>query len=292
MDLPREATLLRLDQLAVLVDAALTSAAVPHALLKGASTTRWLYPEGRMHYDVDVLVPASRVSAAAGALAAAGLATSRSGAAGEEAEHSLLLHSPDGFEIDLHRSLPSVPVSELVWTTLAPHVTTLALDVGVVTALDEPGRCLVLALHAAHSGPGEPGPAEDLRRARHQAAAESWRWARDAAARLGVADLLSAGLVRAGEQVDGPLSRRAALLLAGAPAPAIGLQRLLSAPGRQRPGIVIRELVPSPGFLRRAYPDLTSRRFGLLRAHLRRWAHLVRAVPAAVRAWRDTSSAE
>jgi hypothetical protein len=290
MDLHSEARRLRLDQLAVLVDATLRAAGIPHALLKGPSTTLWLYPEGRDYRDVDVLVPASQIGTAARALATAGVARARSGGVGEDAEHSLLLHNPDGFEVDLHRTLPSVPVSDEIWAALAPHVIDLALGVGSVAALDEPGRCLVLALHAAHSGPQELGPIEDLARARSLAAAESWRWAGCAATRLGVTDLLAAGLTRAGETMTEPLSRRAALLLRGAPAPAIGVQRLLSTPWRYRPHLLIRELFPTPAFLRRAYPQQTSRRFGLLRANVRRWVNLVREVPEAIRAWRDAST--
>ncbi len=281
MDLPSEAARLRLDLLAVEASGVLTRAGLPHALLKGPSTATWLYDPPRRYHDVDLLVRRSDAERAAAALDAAGVATARSGGLGEEASHALLLHSPEGHEVDLHVSLPAVPEDgDRIWSVVAPHVTTLTMDVGEVPALDEVGRCLVLALHAVGSRDGDPARA-DLTRARAVTGAATWVAVDELAERLGVADLVAAGIARV-EGVTTPLSPRARLWLSDAPEAALGLRRLLDAPRRDLPRLLWREAFPTRGFLAASVgePDLRGRR--LIRVHLDRWLRLVRQLPAAV----------
>ncbi|MHA3704649.1 nucleotidyltransferase family protein, partial [Jatrophihabitans sp. YIM 134969] len=176
MDLVAQAQQLRLDLLAVEASRVLSRADVPHALLKGPTTALWLYDEPRAYRDVDLLVPTSRAVRAAAVLADAGVAHPAAGRWGEEAEHSRLLVSPHGDELDLHVALPgTAPDGDRLWTALAPHVVPFPVpDTGVVPALDTPARVLVLALHALAAGPHETTPADDLRRARAQAPASDW----------------------------------------------------------------------------------------------------------------------
>jgi hypothetical protein len=288
VNLTDRANQLRLDDLAVRVCALLEANGVPHVLIKGPTTTAWLYPEGRRYSDVDVLVPVSQHARAAVALTRSGLATQRSGRVGEQAPHSLVLHSREGFEIDLHRSLPSVPVrpGDGVWDALHEHVTALQLDLGVVKALDVPGRCLVLALHAVHAGREEAAPIEDLRRARAAAETADWIAAEALAEQLQAGDLLRAGLLLVDAPGGRADTRRARLRVDGAPSLALSWQALLELPWHRRPFAFAREGVPSAAFLRATYPESASRRFGLLRAYLRRCADLLGQVPGAVRAWR------
>ncbi|MDT4913456.1 MAG: hypothetical protein QOC66_2584 [Pseudonocardiales bacterium] len=285
MDLLRETQRLRLDLLAVEVSRQLERSGIPHALLKGPSTANWLYDPPRVYNDVDVLVPLSRVTAAAAALTTAGIAAASGGGVGEEASHSLLMISSGGFEIDVHISLPALPTAgDRVWKTLASHLEPLDLGVGTVPALDTPGRCLVLALHALNRA-AHPQAGEDLRRALVAAGDESWARATDLAASLGAADLFDAGLSTVADS-DRPMSRRAYLYASGAPSAALGLQRLREARRRELPRLILREVVPTRGFMVKAYPGTAGRRFGLLRAHLLRWKGLVKALPGAVRAVR------
>lgn len=285
-DLGGEATRLLLDHLAVRVGAALTEAGVPYALLKGASTSLWLYDPPRFYNDVDVLVPATRVAQAAAALERAGVARPAGGRVGEEAEHSYLLRSGDGYEVDLHLALPTTPPDgDRYWHALSPHVVPLDLSIGQVDAFDEAARCLVLALHALAGGKRHGLPAEDLRRALAVAAPESWVVAGTIAAELGIADLFTAGKqVARGDQVTGA-SARARLRAQHAPSAALGLQRLAEAPVGRRPGLLLREVFPSRPFMRHAYPQVCQRRFGLARAHLLRWRALAGQLPLAVRTW-------
>lgn len=283
IDLVQETQRLRLDMLAVEVSSALSTAHVPHAVIKGVTTARWLYDPPRSYRDVDVLIPSTGASAALRALI--GIAEPHSGRVGEEAPHSLILHSADGFEVDVHISLPTLPpAGDCLWNAFAPHVKMMTLDVGSIPVLDEPARCLVLALHAL-SGPSSPQPVEDLRRAREATAPAAWDRVRQLAQQIGADDLLEAGLSLTGPPVRS-LTRRAYLHAHQAPPASLGLQRLAEARRRDLPGMILREVVPSAGFMRYAHPDLLGTRFWLVRAHARRWRTLRKQLPLALRVWR------
>jgi hypothetical protein len=193
MDLPGEVLRLRLDLLAVEVTQCLRSAGVPHVVLKGPSTSLWLYDPPRGYQDVDVLVPRSALSRAQEALAVSGVAAPGAGVVGEEAPHSLLLRSTEGYEVDVHVSLPTVPPSgDDIWNALAHHVEDLDLGVGRVPTLDTAGRCLVLALHALNNGPDSGQPIEDLARAQAACPGSVWDEAGALARWIGAEDLFRA----------------------------------------------------------------------------------------------------
>jgi hypothetical protein len=285
-DLAGEAQRLFLDVLAVDVTRCLRRAGIPHALLKGPSTATWLYDPPRGYCDVDVLVPLSRARQVRATLESAGLAYARAGRVGEEAQHSLLMLSPAGYPVDVHVSLPAIPpAGDRAWEVLAPHVQALDLGIGTVPALDEPARCLILALHALGGGPcGHP--AQDLRRARAVTTRDRWREARDLARDLDAEDLFLAGL-SAGDAAASwaVLSRRAYLYVTGAPSAALALQRLRDARPADAPKLLWREVFPSPGFMRHAYPHARGPA-ALARAYVARWRKIGASLPSAIRAWR------
>ena len=278
MDLAGAAQRLRLDLDAVAVSASLTRAGVPHALLKGPSTSTWLYDPPRGYSDVDLLVPRSWVGRAVAALSHDGIATRSGGRVGEEAHHSLSMRTTSGFELDLHVSLPCVPVrGDLVWSTLAPHVAPLDLGIGTVPALDEPGRCLVVALHALSTDGSLGQKVEDLRRASNVAAPSSWSVARELARAMLAEDLYDGGLARLSPgSVE--LSHRAALYFDDAPASALALQRLRDARWWERPRMVWRELFPSVAFMREFGSVSPSLRFWLVRSYVQRGRDLGHAL--------------
>jgi putative nucleotidyltransferase-like protein len=286
MDLASEVQRLFLDVLAVDLTQCLRRAGIPHALLKGPSTATWLYDPPRSYCDVDVLVPLSRVSEVRTALESARLAYACAGRVGEEAQHSLLMLSPTGCPVDVHVSLPAIPpAGDKPWEVLAPHVQALDLGIGAVPALDEPARCLILALHALGSGPcGHP--AQDLRRARAVTTHGRWREARDLARALNAEDLFLAGL-SSGDAGSSRvvLSRRAHLYVTGAPSEALALQRLRDARRRDAPKLLWREVFPSPGFMRHAYPYARDP-VALARAYMARWRRIGANLPSAIREWR------
>lgn len=275
MDLRDAAQRLRLDLDTASVSESLSRAGLPHALLKGPSTATWLYDPPRVYNDIDLLVPRSQVRRAVRALAGDGVARRSGGRVGEEAHHSLAMRTATGYELDLHVSLSCVPVrGDLVWNTLASHVVDLDLGVGVVPALDEPGRCLVVALHALGSDGRLEQKVEDLRRARDRADSTSWSQARELARRMRAEDLYDGGLARL---ADAPpeLSHRASLYFTNAPSAALALQRLRDARWWERPVMVWREAFPSAAFLRDTGSVNTGSRWWRLAAYVVRVSELI-----------------
>lgn len=289
MDLAQESLRLRLDLLAVEVSQHFARAGIPHVLLKGPSTANWLYDPPRPYSDVDMLVPVSRAEAAVALLRAVGVAESVDGRVGEAASHSVLIRSPAGFQLDLHIALPTLqPDGDRIWNVLSAHVEPLDLGVGSVPALDLAGRCLVLALHALN--PDASQAAVDLRRARASANVEIWQEAAKLAEQLNAADLFDAGLGMVGAGSGRAISPRAHLYATSAPSAAFGVQRLREARRRDVPRMLWHELIPSVGFMKHAYPEFADSRFGLARAHLRRWRRLLKQLPGTLRALRDAKT--
>ena len=281
---------LSLDVVGLRVSRALRAAAVPHALIKGPTSARWLYDGSRPYRDVDLLGPASMLSRAVAGLERAGIARRLAGAAGEEADHSLLMTTPTGIELDFHRSLPFVPTGhghteDLVWHVLAEHLEDFELfDGEPVPALDEVGRCLVLVLHALTNQAGSQAD-EDLRLARTKAAPESWTQALDVADRLGIRDIYAAGLLLSDDDgSERALPPMAYLRRHAAPSLAVGLQRLVEASWTDRLMLVARKAVPTPGFMQYSDPQARQGAMALAGSHVRRWRRLLRGLPDAVRA--------
>lgn len=281
---------MRLDRLAVQASCALADADVPHVLLKGPTTARWLYSPPRTYRDVDLLVPHDVVQSAVRALEAAGVARASAGRLGEEASHSLLMLSPTGIELDLHITLPMLELrsdrTHDLWDALKEHIESFDLDGVAVPALDEPARCLVLALHALGNGQRDARSLEDLRRARLRGSAVTWDSAAGLAGRLGASALLQAGvtLVEKGPlPADLPLAVR--LRLTGASGGAYQLERLRQVPRRRRPALILRELFPSVGFMRYANPSGTRSAQSLTAAYFWRLVRLGRALPGEWRLW-------
>lgn len=285
LTIPREERLaaelqrLQLDVLAGRVSSVLTAAAVPHALIKGPTTATWLYRPPRPYSDVDVLVPRSQVHEAVAALSRTDVAHPCAGRFGEGAAHSQLLMTADGHEVDLHGTLPTLVVDgrdpDRVWRTLSGRLQPfrLAEGIGPVPALAPEARAVVLALHALGAGPGEHRELEDLRRARTVLGSDGWERARQIAAQLGIVDRFTVMEAVMGGDPVASAGGEAALWLAGAGGPAIQLQRLRALPPPAIARALWRELVPSRGFMRHAFPSSSQG-----------WIPLQRA--RAVRLWR------
>ncbi|BBH17071.1 hypothetical protein Back2_13580 [Nocardioides baekrokdamisoli] len=288
VDLEVQANNLRVDLLTLDASRCLARADIPHVLIKGPTTSLWLYSPPRAYADVDLLVPASRLPDAIDALRAGGIADGHAVGAPHEWGHSVELRSASGFEVDLHRSLPSLPVDgDSLWAELRPHFVDFDLGSGQVPALDEVGRCLTVAFHALSGGGDLSRRWDDLTLAYARADASAWDQARAIAVRLGAADLFDAALTRVGVDPPQPLSRRARLALGDAEAQVIALDRMATTPWRGVPIFLLREVWPTADFIRAAYPDLSARRAGVVRARVRRWLRILSALPGALRAYRS-----
>ena len=274
-ELNRVAGQLRLDALAVESCRVLAAQGLPHVLLKGPSTARWLYDPPRSYRDVDLLVPIDRLDEAVAVLTERNVVRPTHSRFGEESPQSVVLVGTVGGELDLHVALPTMEPTQAsfarTWGVLSSHVVSEDLDGHQIPMLDYAGRCLVLALHAVASV-ASPQTREDLRLARQHAAADDWLSAASMAEHLGVTNEFEVGLTLVDEQSPAAvLSPKLRLILSGAPAPALGLERLTRAPWSQRPGLLWREAFPSKAFMRRVDPRLRDHRIGLYERACRVW---------------------
>src|SRR3954447_24966553 len=135
-------------------------------VLKGPALAAWLYDDGaaRPYADGDVLVEPGGLDAARAVLLELGYIKIPNPPPFLGAPHAEPYAREDGGEIDLHWMLSgtTAPPAE-AWAALSAATETL--DVGGLEfeVLAEPGRALVVALHAAQHEEGRP--LEDLSRA-------------------------------------------------------------------------------------------------------------------------------
>lgn len=293
---------LAVDATLVSVTRGLADVGVDAILLKGVSFERWIYDaeEPRPSGDVDLLVaPAQRVAAEV-RLKELGFVNKYDGASPDWAEEHADVWSPTGafMPVDLHRRLWGVELpAALAWRRLLADSTTIDVGDWNVRVMSEPGRALVVALHAAHHGPGFERAYVDLERALDRVDRRTWEAARLLARDLRALPGFSAGLtlVPRGERLRDSLGlapadrdvvvRRASMW--AEPATADGFLRVMDAPtARGKLDVLVRELVPSRAFMTaRAHETELSRR-QLGRAYLSRWASLVHDAPHGLRAAR------
>ena len=286
----------RIDATTVECVRALDSAGIPHLLLKGPTTARWLYRDGtpRPYCDSDLLVPAMHRRHARTVLESLGFVDRWSGARPEADEgYAVSLYRPvpgaTDDAVDLHHGLglvtdPAVPV----WDVLSRAAGELEMAGQRVRMPGEAARCLVLALQVAQDGPIGAKALEDLRRGRRLADETTWSSACALADELGVEQAVRlacrlAGAPMQGEDVarwsDLPLDLR--LRLRGAARGAASLAGLRHRRGGERVRYVLRRAVPNRIFMAERYGARTTP--ALLGAHLRRMSAILLLLPRAVR---------
>lgn len=280
------------------VTAALDRAHVPSVLLKGPTTARWLYDAGERTYtDSDLLVDPGRAGRARDVLGQLGFAPGFGAIPHPGMETPPALPWVRGpFSVDLHETLPGAgEPRSLVWSLLEAETVSFEVGGRSVRALSEPARLVHIALHAAHHGPGVGQPVADLESAVAQAPHSHWAEARHLSDALGAADAFANGL----SLVDGGRGVLSQLGIVFAPSPrwllrtqqpvplAEGLEALSQAVGsRERARILVRELVPSPAFMRWWLPLARRSRRGLVFAYGWRVLYLVGHAPGGFLAWR------
>jgi Uncharacterised nucleotidyltransferase/Coenzyme PQQ synthesis protein D (PqqD) len=299
---------LRVDVFAVELVAGLTAEGIRAVVLKGPAIGRWLYDERapRPYGDVDLLVAPADFAATEVVLGRLGFVSWYDGPAPDGVVH----HADEwaqGFGlrrvgVDLHRRLPGIGAGpDVLWRVITAETDTLPVGDGELEIPAESMRALIVALHAAHHGRGEAKPMEDLRRALERLPLGVWSDAAELARELDAERGLGDGLMLMpprGREV----ARRLRLEAAPASAPALadadplprptagGFARLAAAKGlRAKLTLLLRELFPSPGFMRHWSPQtqLARRgRMGLAAAYVWRPAWLIlRGVPG-FRYWR------
>lgn len=280
----------------------LEKAGIRVLLLKGPSTTRWLYPPHRQrgYADTDVLLHLADRSRASEVLLGLGFKAPLAGASPvEQGDHSDTFIAPaspgvwfPGAEVDVHHRISGVTVTpERAWSVLMDHLEPLTLLGRPTTALDSVARTVVIVLHAARDGLRKPQSLEDLRRLDGRLNLEDWRQAVDLADELCAREAFSAGLsllpdgvVRMKQLGLGePRQLHYRLSRTGVPVPALRLSAVLSLRSRrQQLAFVWREIWPTRIYLsfwaeQVGYPGLP-----LSVVRLLKMARLLQSLPSAV----------
>ncbi|MEA2273341.1 MAG: hypothetical protein QOI98_2049 [Solirubrobacteraceae bacterium] len=288
------------DALAAEVIDAFRAEDIRSLLLKGPATTRWLYDEGtaRLYRDVDVLVAPADFDRAEALLARLGLSYHLDAVAPDEqvAHARRWMRQGHVVSLDLHRTLPGVGVdARRTWDVLSER--TERCDVGGVDAetLAEPGRALLLALHAASHGIRASQPLADLQRGLARLDVSVWDEAATLAKRLGCHAAFAAGLlllpqgaeVAARTGMPDRLPPDVVLRASSPPDTAFGFERLAAARGaRAKARLLGREVVPTSSFMRAWSPMAARSGAGLALAYLWRPLWLLLHARAGLNAWR------
>jgi hypothetical protein len=303
-----EVAKLRNDIAAAEVIGALRDDGIRSILLKGPSVARWLYrdDERRIYGDIDLLVSPGDFERAEALLAGLGfehadLGTTRPGS---ESHHEIWKRPLDGAQVELHRTVLGIGVSDQAfWDEIAAETEMLPLGVGE-DASDaevpaEHARALLVGLHAAQHGP-VPTPLNDLERALAQVSPSTWERAGALARRLEADGSFRSGLsllpqgraVAADLALEGETPIEARIRADDAPRTAIGWEHLHRMPGvRGKARYLARELVPTPDVMRLTDPAARRGRLGLTVAYLRRPLILVAHAPKGFQAWRRAARA-
>ena len=274
----------------------LRQAAVRAILLKGPLQQAWLEPggPGRASVDVDVLVSAEQLDAAAAALGTLGYERAVLLPDEPGREHARVWIAAGRVPVEVHWSLVGADESK-VWEVLSRETETAVLLGDEVEIPNEAARCVIVALHAAQHGIGQPVIFHDLEKALVISGVETWRRALELASAIGGATPFAGAL---------SLTPRGRELLRelGATAPVLGERQALSlltpAPtsrgfyflarergARAKTAFLLSKLVPSPGFMRLRYPLARRKPLGLATAYVMRPFWLARWAPAGLRAW-------
>lgn len=285
------------DRTTARVATALRNEGIRSILLKGPVLAHWLYDDSsRAYLDADLLVSPADVCRTEAVLAGLGYARVLGDADIPPFDRQLHAHTwcpARGPSIDLHRTLAgALAPATKVWAALSEGTVMVEVDGAPVEALGMEARAVTVVLHAAHHGPRERKPLEDLSRALEALDREGWRSAARLAERLGASEGFAAGLrmLPAGSELAATLampepSSVEVALRTTAPAPlALHLEWLHQARGaRSKARLLLRLLFPPRAFMDPA-PGARRPRAALARAYLVRIGKL-RHGPAALLAW-------
>jgi hypothetical protein len=230
--------------------------------LKGPTFARWLYAAGehRTYVDTDLLVPRSRFRAAGRLLRRAGYRRRVPGLVWRQTHAETWMRHRDGAQVDLHHMLGLMDAAIDPWPVLVHHSEPIVVGGVTLAGLDEPARCLHVALHAAQSPVGSRA-SEDLDRAAAVVSLEVWEIAAALARRLRCEGEMAAGLatVPAGAAladqlgVTGRRSSKVAALRASGSTRTMGHLRSQGT-WRGRVAVVVAAVVPGRRWLQRQFP--------------------------------------
>jgi hypothetical protein len=300
---------LRVDVKGAAVRQELARAGLLSVLIKGPALSRLLHDGQRVrdYSDVDLLLDPSAVRTAEHVLSTLGfrrfekeslvmqsdVAIGRAVGAQGASHATTWVRDRDSLVIDLHDSLPQVGVPpSVVWERLTRHLEVIDVAGESTETLDPAATALLIALHAAHHGPGWSRTNTDLARALEVLEFDCWLAARDLASSLNAERAMGIGLSlnpdgRAlAEQLYLPAEPTVAhrLLWSGAPWSTSVVQSLRHMDSsRGRAAVLVRILWPSRAAMRRGSALARRGRRGLAAAYLARSVQLARALWLALR---------
>lgn len=286
---------LLVDQVTAEVVRALRARQVASILLKGPSIAEWLYTDGslRSYNDCDLLVAPDRLRTAQAVLQELGFRDEIARLGHPRLESHEWVRGRD--RVDLHTTLIGIgALPRIVWETLSPATVTHQVAGVDVQVLPPTALALHVVLHAAQHGPEDPKPAEDLSRAIRAVSREGWRDVAELADRLQATDAFAVGLrlLPAGRELASWLelpparSPEAALRVNRVPL-SLAFEHLATTAGfRDRMALLLRELFPTPAFMRWWSPLARRGRLGLLVAYGWRPVWLLTQAGPGFLAWR------
>ena len=264
-------------------------------LLKGPVLARWLYDDGsvRSYSDCDLLVAPHQVPASQRLLSELGFQDTASPLAHPRLDSHEWRRGHD--RVDLHSTLIGIRARpQVVWQTLSRLTETAVVGGARVLVLSPPARALHVVLHAAQHGRAEPKPLEDLRRALDVVTEPTWLDVVALARRLEAVEAFATGLrllpqgAALASRLDLGSAASADATLRLEPVPlALAFEHLASTPGwKARLHIVVRELFPTPAFMRWWSPLARRGAAGLLVSYCWRPLWLLRRLVPGLLAWR------
>ena len=291
---------LRIDAATGEVVGALRARRIDSLVLKGPALTDWYAPDsGRTYVDGDIWVAPANLAATEAILAKLGFTPTQDerGMPDWWQEHgSSWSREPDRTKIDLHRRLQGTALEpQQAWDILWPQRTKFIVGGEIAYRLPEAGRALYAALHATHHGRDDPRGLPHLSAALGAVDEATWTRALRLAEQLDALAAFATGLrllpegAALAERIGVPdaTSVRASLLASSPPPIALGFDQLASARGAHRFEILLRKIVPPPGFVRHWWPPATRNSLMLIVGYVYRPIWLLQRAPAGYRAWRE-----
>jgi hypothetical protein len=293
---------IRVDAATAEVLRAFAVAGIQSVLLKGPALASWLYSaeDPRAYMDCDLWIRPPDMSGAEAALTRLGFVKhlDETGLPDWWLEHgSDWTRAADGVVIDLHRTLIGLRASPAdAWQVLAEGLDTVLVAGQPAFIFRRPAQAMYLTLHAAGHGEQWHKALVHVERVLAHADDPLWREAADLAERLGAGESFAAGLRLIPEGAAlaqrlglGSTQSVAVALRASTPPPiALGFEQLAGAgSARRRTSILVRKLVPPPGFIRHWWPPAARNPAMLALGYLYRPLWLVRNAPRGWRAWQE-----
>jgi hypothetical protein len=293
LDQLRAARNLKVDVATLEVVTALEAGGIPYLLLKGPAFARWLFDMGELrdYNDTDLMVSPDDVTRAEKILILHGFKLPE---IYDESDRPSTEHTweraSDEAVVDLHWGITGMDKDpkELFDRLYSTHVR-MDLRGREVSTLDPAAMALHVVLHAAQHGDELQKTLDDLERALARAPMELWVQTKDLAEELNAVTAFAAGLrldprgrkVAMELQLPSDVSVEVALRSEGAPPLALGLDWLSRQPLHRKFLLILKNLFPSPGFMRAWTPLARKGPGGLIAAYLWRPISLAKeSVPA------------